>query len=290
MISLVSGDSAAQIDLEQGFACPSFVVGDWHVLAPGGMCVQFPWVGARAAQPARLQLGHESIAIGGGPGQGLASAPWTLGAAAVDAERDCVRAHLVTSAPAEAYPFELSVSATWLLNPEGLRLALEVSNRSRRHAPFGIGIRVHLARLKSPVDVLAPAEEHWQLAADGGLAHGSLEAVGGTLDFRRPARVAERVGARLTRRHFANQQTQVAVLAPLIGREIWLNTSADFRELEVDIEPDGAGVVESATCVPSAFALHAAGLRTGLRVLAPGESWRGHGLLVALSRYPGTSG
>jgi hypothetical protein len=86
------------------------------------------------------------------------------------------------------------------------------------------------------------------------------------------------VTARFTRRHFANLQTQLAVLSG--EREVWLTTSADFREADVAIALDGSGVLESATCVPDAFARHAGGLQTGLRVLAPGESWRGHALLV----------
>jgi hypothetical protein len=93
--------------------------------------------------------------------------------------------------------------------------------------------------------------------------------------------------ARLTRRHFANLQTQLAVLAP--DREVWLNTSADFREADVSVNEDGSGHLESATCIPDAFACHADGVHTGLRVLAPGESWRGHALLVARSQLHSAS-
>src|SRR5438876_1124614 len=82
----------------------------------------------------------------------------------------------------------------------------------------------------------------------------------------------QRVAARFTRRHFANLQTQLAVLSK--EREVWFTTSADFREAAVDLLPSGAGVLESATCVADALASQDR-METGLRVLAPGETWRG---------------
>jgi hypothetical protein len=63
---------------------------------------------------------------------------------------------------------------------------------------------------------------------------------------------------------------------------VLLTTSSDFREADVALDSDCAGSIESATCTPDAFALHAAGVATGLRVLAPRETWRGSALLVAL--------
>jgi hypothetical protein len=63
---------------------------------------------------------------------------------------------------------------------------------------------------------------------------------------------------------------------------VWLTTSSDFREAEVAVDSHGAGSIESATCAPDAFAPHASGVVTGLRVLAPRETWRGSALLVAL--------
>lgn len=174
---------------------------------------------------------------------------------------------------AHGYPFDVRLNASWRLDDEGLRLSVEVVNASATHAPFGLGVLVSLATVAPAVELLVPAEEVWPADGDGPAAP-----IPPAFDFRRPASVLQPVEARFTRRHFANLQTQLAVLSP--EREIWFTTSADFREASVAVAPDGSGVLKSATCVPDAFARHAAGVDTGLRVLAPNETWRGHALLV----------
>jgi hypothetical protein len=104
--------------------------------------------------------------------------------------------------------------------------------------------------------------------------------VAGPLDLRRPRAIDGRVEGLLTRRQYALGRTQAAVIDPASGREVWLNTSADFREVAVSLDEQGAGIIDSATCMPDAFALHAAGVQTGLRALAPGEVWKGYAILT----------
>ena len=262
MIELETGSARAAIDSERGFACARFSVADWPVLG-GGMHVEFPWVGARPARSARLRTGSVQFEVGGGPADTLAAHGWIL-----EPRADVPRARLRTDPATSAYPFELELLAEWRLDAESLRLELELVNRSKRHAPFGIGVRADLAPLGGRVQVLAPAEQY---AVVGGKE----------IDLRRPMPVEQHIHVSLTRRHFANLQTQLAVLGQNSNREVWLNTSADFREAELSIGPDGSGTLASATCIPDAFARHADGVTTGLRVLAPGEAWRGHALLVA---------
>ncbi len=234
---LRSTDSEAEIE-SVGFRCASLVIRGRQVLGAVGMGVEFPWVGAQPARPARLMLRDQAVAIGGG----RVSLTWRMTGLATAETR---------TMPGDGYPFAVRLDATWLLDDEGLRLTLAVVNESRAHAP----------------------EEVWPASGDG-----PPVPVRGDLDLRRPRPLAQPIKARFTRRHFANLQTQLAVLSR--GREVWLTTSADFREADMRIQPDGSGVLESATCVPDAFARHAAGVATGLRVLAPGEVWRGHALLV----------
>jgi galactose mutarotase-like enzyme len=233
-IVLSAGDALATIDQER-WTCTSLVMRGHDVLGAAGMRVRFPWTGDETARAARLRVAGRTVAI-----------------------------------EPDHYPFAVGLQATWALDGEGLRVALEVCNESRSHAPFGVGVRVALAPVAERVELLVPAEEVWtdDLAVP----------VSAALDYRRPKRVAHDVRERFTRRHFANLQTQLAVLSR--EREVWLTTSADFREADVDIRPDGSGTLESATCVPDAFARHAAGVQSGLRVLAPGETWRGHALVV----------
>jgi galactose mutarotase-like enzyme len=225
------------------------------------MHVRFPWVGDEPPRAARLRLGGQVVAIGGDG----AEQTWRM------TGPDTAELRTV---PSESYPFALRLDARWGLDDEGLRLTLAVRNEARTHAPFGVGVRVALAPIAKRVELLVPAEDVWPAVGDG-----PPIAVSGDTDFRRPAAIVRPITARFTRRHFANLQTQLAVLSR--GREVWLTTSADFREAVVAVQPDGSGVLESATCVPDAFARQAAGMQTGLRVLAPGEAWRGHALLVA---------
>ena len=281
MIALHRGTAQAVIDPNHGFACTRLRIGRWEVLGQRGAHTTFPWTGDLAARTARLQVGSTALDFGGGPPGGLASGAWSLQSVDENAEGPSVHASFRTDAAPDIYPYDIRLGATWRLNDEGLRLELQLINPGRRHAPFGVGVRVHLARVADSVRLLAPAEEWWD--AEAPVAVGTR----GGPDLRRPVAIGKHVESRFTRRHFANLLTQVAVLAPHAGREVWLTTSSDFRELEVALDPNGVGSLESATCTPDAFALHAAGVPTGLRVLAPGESWRGSALLVALSRRIG---
>jgi hypothetical protein len=264
--TLSSGDSVAIVD-GATFGCSSLVRDGWQVLGQGGMRIEFPWVG-EAARPARLRVGGHVVDIRAGA---LPRAAWD----AVTFESDRASAHLRT-APSAAFPFELTLRAEWRLDDEGLRVRLNVANDARMHAPFGLGVRLVLAPVGDSVSLLVPAEETWP---HGG---GPPRGLPADLDFRRPRAVDTPVTARFTRRHFANLQNQLAVLGA--RREVWVNTSADFWEAEVALEPNGSGMLESATCASDAFALHAAGLPTGLRVLAPGETWAGSALLVVRAR------
>lgn len=266
IVTLRSGDSVAIVD-GATFGCSSLVHGGWQVLGQDGMRIEFPWVG-EPARPARLNVGGQVVDIGAGV---LPQAAWQ--AASVESDRASARLRTARSA---AFPFELTLHAEWRLDSEGLRVRLNVANDARVHAPFGLGVRLVLAPVADSASLLVPAEETWP--DDGG----PPRVLSADVDFRRPRAMANQVTARFTRRHFANLQNQLAVLAA--EREVWLNTSADFWEAEVALQPDGSGMLESATCASDAFALHAAGLPTGLRVLAPGETWAGSALLVARAR------
>ena len=70
------------------------------------------------------------------------------------------------------------------------------------------------------------------------------------------------------------------MLDPETGREVWLTTSADFRELHVSLNAQGQGVLESATCASNAAADQTGGVPSGLRRVAPGESWRASAVLA----------
>jgi galactose mutarotase-like enzyme len=286
MITLTRGSTHATIDASRGFACASLRIGDWELLGPAGMRVSFPWVGDRPARSARLRLGGAALDIQGGPPAGLADGEWTVESVIEQADGATAQAWLRTDPSAAAYPFELRLDSTWRLDDEGLRLELTLTNVSRGHAAFGVGVRVDLAPVGTNAQVLVPAEERWPDDQPGAPLVTAPVAVGASSgpDSWRPVPIHERFEGRFTRRHFANQRTQVAVLAPTVGREVWLSTSSDFREADVAVDADGAGTIESATCTPDAFARHAAGVATGLRVLAPGETWRGSALLVALQR------
>src|SRR5687768_1110020 len=104
-LRLRSGGAEAWIDAA-GFGCSSLVVGEWQVLGEGGMRVLFPWVGTQAARPARLRLGGNEVAIGGGAGEALAGGGWRLGSR--DEHTISADLHTIQS---DAYPFELALRA-----------------------------------------------------------------------------------------------------------------------------------------------------------------------------------
>jgi len=142
---LRSTDSEAEIE-SVGFRCASLVIRGRQVLGAVGMGVEFPWVGAQPARPARLMLRDQAVAIGGG----RVSLTWRMTGLATAETR---------TMPGDGYPFAVRLDATWLLDDEGLRLTLAVVNESRAHAPFGVGVRVALAPVAEQVELLVPAEE-----------------------------------------------------------------------------------------------------------------------------------
>src|SRR5262249_22201820 len=149
-----------------GFRSVGFDVQGGPVLGPRGARVLFPWVGERAARAARLRIGPSDVQVGGGPPAALAASGWTL----EECGARSVRATLRTDRSLDSYPFRLTLIGSWILDEEGLLLEVEVANRSKVHAPFGLGVRVELAPLGERILVLAPAEEHWPLDRLGALS------------------------------------------------------------------------------------------------------------------------
>lgn len=267
---------------DASFACMALELGSWSVLGSEGMRLLFPSVGWLQTRPARLRLLSGVWDLPGGNAGQVAAAGWHLDEVGEDARSAWVRAHLDAGGVAgAAYPFQVHLQATWRLDDEGLRLAVTLANRGRVHAPFGCGIRAHLAGVGERVAALGPAEQVWVRAPDG-QPTGALEPVSGPTDLRRPRPLEPGaiLDVFLTRRQFGNGQTQAAVLDSATGREVWLTTSADFRDLLLRLDARGAGYLESATCAPDAFALQAQGTLAGVRALAPNETWRGGALLV----------
>jgi galactose mutarotase-like enzyme len=257
-LHLEHGSLSAMIDAWAGFSCTGFRIGEWDVLDAAGMRLKFPWVG---------------------PQKSLTDVEWQVTDSGRREESAWTTARLNTDPSDPGYPFAIALEATWLLNPQGLQLDVALTNHGRVHAPFGFGVSVALRPLAAQVQLLAPAEEIWPRDAAGQIV-GQPEPVVGQLDARRPRRVDGPLDALFTRRHFANLRTQAAVLDPRTGREVWLTTSADFRELHVSLNAQGQGVLESATCTPNAAAGQPGGAPSGLRRVAPGESWRASAVLA----------
>jgi galactose mutarotase-like enzyme len=155
----------------------------------------------------------------------------------------------------EDSPVELDTQ--FELREAGLTVELRATNPTRQRVPFNVSVMVHLNRVAERVQLLAPAEE---VVVDG-----ARTPVSGRFDLRRPKIIDAPVVADFTRRHFANLQTLAAILAPECHRELWFVNSADFRDLCVRLQPDGAGTLSA---------------ETGERSLAPGEAWRGSAVLT----------
>jgi len=68
----------------------------------------------------------------------------------------------------------------------------------------------------------------------------------------------------------------VTLRDPEAGRTVWMRCSEVFRQCVVFTPPHRQAIcIEPYTCVPDPFALEEEGVDTGLRILAPGESFEG---------------
>jgi aldose 1-epimerase len=186
--------------------------------------------------------------------------------------------HLLRGGP--GYPFELRLQVEYVLSPAGLAAALEARNAGAAVCPFGAGAHPYFGFPRSRADdiALSLAAEDWLDVDERLVPKGHRPVAGSAFDFRRPraigATVIDHAFARLERDRDGLAWSSLRFGSSEI--RVWQDSRFAFVHVYTsDTLPDAGErrhsvAIEPMTCAPDAF-----NSGDGLRVLGPGESFRG---------------
>jgi aldose 1-epimerase len=297
---LRDAETAAQVRVAPalGNTCIGFRLGDWHVLdeppnetelreraASYGIPILFPWPnrvrnacfkweGREYRVQRSLGMPHANHGL-------VRQLQWQTTRLEASHDLALVESEIRgTDLPelAEQYPSEFQLTVCYRLLDHGLDIVAEVVNVGEEQLPFGFGLHPYFvvplgsSSDRASCELRVPASEAWQLAEH--LPTGDRRPVAGRLDLRRGRALGEETYDDVLT---SLQQPFEAVLRdPTAGREIIVAADASFRECVV-FAPAGRPIVsiEPYTCATDALNLQSTGIDAGLRVLRPGESWRG---------------
>jgi aldose 1-epimerase len=202
-------------------------------------------------------------------------AGWVVDERAVD----CVRLRYRLRAQ-PGYPFELDVFADYRLSSAGLEVTFGATNIGSEACPFGAGAHPYFGfagQLVDEVELCVRADD-WLEVDSRCIPFGHCPVEGSAIDFRRPRVIGgtklDHAFTRLERGHDG-----IARFSLRHGRDeirAWQDESFAFVQVyTADTLPDRARrrhsvAVEPMTCAPDAF-----NSGDGLRVLAPGDAFRG---------------
>jgi aldose 1-epimerase len=197
--------------------------------------------------------------------------PWRL------VRRQTTSVTLATTVfPRPGYPFLLDVAVRYRLTSSGLSVTTFVRNPGGVAAPFGLGHHPYLAAAGERIDsaLLEVVARSWYPTADRRLPGPSTLVAGGPVDFHHPRPIGGTIlsGTLFDLQRDARHRAWVT----LEGTRLWMDRAYSYVMLFSGEDlPDAADhrralAVEPMTCPPNAF-------RTGigLRVLSPGETFRG---------------
>lgn len=196
---------------------------------------------------------------------------------------------------AALWPADGQLRVTYRLRSASLQIDAEVANPDERPLPFGLGYHPYF---RVPMVPNTPADECTVQALAGSvwelqqyLPTGARHRPEGARDLSspRPFRglTLDDVYGELTGPVSGSGLRLLGVLRqPSMSAELRLRASTDFRELVLFTPGHRQAVcLEPYTCVTDAVNLHARGVDTGWRVLAPGATWRGTVVMeVSVSR------
>lgn len=205
--------------------------------------------------------------------------PWRVTSAS--ATRVTGQFHASVDAPEllDLWPADFRIETTISLLPRALHIEWTVTNPADRPLPCGLGahpyFRVPLGG-DSPDECLVaiPVRRRWELV--------ELLPTGRTLAL--PDAEAIQRGRRFgdlqlddvyTDLAFDGEWATASIFDPRRGRRLVARYDRSFRECVAFTPPHREAIcIEPLTCVPGAMTLAARGLATGLRLLAPSESFR----------------
>lgn len=177
------------------------------------------------------------------------------------------------------YPFKLGIDYEVGL---GLRIRAAVHNTGREPMPFGFGLhpyfRAPLAAggRKQELKLFVPASKRWPLD-ERLIPAGQPIEVAGKFDLRSGRELADETydDAFTALAAEADGTSRTRLTDPKARIAVELIAGEAFRELMVYV-PGERNVVslEPYTCAPDAFNLSGRGVDSGVRELAPGQSWQ----------------
>jgi len=205
----------------------------------------------------------------------LRNTPYTV----VERSDDAVTLGAVV-VPQLGYPFHLSTTVTYRLTGNGIRVTHGITNVGTHAAPFAVGTHPFLRVGAHPVDELtltARTVEH--VAVDARLNPTGIEpAAGGAFDLSAGRLVADlELDDAWRVEPDADGITRTVLSAP-DGTETELWQEGDWEWLQVFITrtyPTSEGPVTAIAVEPMTAPADALVSGTGLRWVAPGESWSG---------------
>ncbi len=180
--------------------------------------------------------------------------------------------------PHPGYPWELELSTTWSVGPDGLRVEHAATNRSRATAPFGLGVHPYLRLPGVPVDdVVLTVPGDRMLVVDARMLPIAASPVAGTdLDFRTGRRVGGlKLDTAFGPAPSGGSEVQLSTVDGARSVTVWADDSFHWWQVFTADTLDAprtrrALAVEPMTCPADAY-------RSGkdLVALAHGETWRG---------------
>jgi aldose 1-epimerase len=183
------------------------------------------------------------------------------------------------------WPADYRVRLTYRLFEKVLRIEIDVDNPDTKPLPFGIGFHPYFALAPfggMQAIVGAGAPKLWELSDN--LPTGKLLDVDAKRDLRGGQACAHlQLDDVMTGLYpFSYDQDDHLGMMGVIQnpsgeRMLTLWASDDFRELVLFTPPHREAIcLEPYTCATDAINLHQRGIDAGLRVLGPGEHWRGN--------------
>ena len=178
------------------------------------------------------------------------------------------------------WPADFRITATYTLEADALTMAYLVENPDDKPLPCGLGTHPYY---KLPIGgpsadeclISLPVRRQWELVEL--LPTGRQIALPAGTECDKPAAFGplqfDSVFTDLSRG--ADGWSKASVTDPAAGLTLTARFSGEFRECVVYTPPHRQAIcIEPLTCVPGAIGLHSQGVEAGLKILAPGDSFR----------------
>ncbi len=195
---------------------------------------------------------------------------------------------------AKQYPFPFELDVVYRLARDGLAVVLEIRNVGSENLPMGLGLHPYLrgpmsaSTPRAECRVRIPARARWEL--EDHLPTGEVVPVEGGIDLSHGCSL-DGVELDDVYTYLQRDSAMGIVRCELEDRAARLRTVLEagpgFREIVVYTPPNRSSVcIEPYTCATDAPNLEARDVDAGMRIIEPGESFRGQVRIYALPLRP----